>query len=118
MFSSNVEDVITIQKKKSDREQQLKDKLLLQTQDRIQTYANFGKTECLYKIPSFVIGSIPYDLSVVNKYIYKKLKSEGYYIIRLTDEYIYISWSIKDLGKKEKKSNINFSAFQNNSKAT
>jgi len=119
MFSSSVESVITIQKKRAEREQVLKEKHVSMVKDRINNYANFGKTDCIYKIPNFLIGYIPYDILIINKYIYKKLKSEGFYVIKLNDEYIYISWDIKNLGKneKDKKEDINFSAFINNNKS-
>ena len=71
----------------------------------------------------------------MNKYLVKKLKHEGFYIINLSIQYLYISWDIKDINvaieEKSKKvknklrkntensnNTSNFSAFANNDKRT
>lgn len=126
MLSPDVENVLSIQKKRSVREEQLKNKILNSVKDKINNYANFGQTNFIYTIPNFLIGEMPYTLESMNKYIVKKLKSEGFYIVNISTQYIYISWNIKDITKvaEQKKNkleekynnNINFSAFSNSKK--
>jgi hypothetical protein len=126
MLSPDVENVLSIQKKRSVREEQLKNKILNSVKDKINNYANFGQTNFIYTIPNFLIGEMPYTLESMNKYIVKKLKSEGFYIVNISTQYIYISWNIKDISKvaEQKKNkleekynnNINFSAFTNSKK--
>jgi len=126
MLSPDVENVLSIQKKRSVREEQLKNKILNSVKDKINNYANFGQTNFIYTIPNFLIGEMPYKLESMNKYIVKKLKSEGFYVINISIQYIYISWNIKDISKvaEQKKNkleekynnNINFSAFTNSKK--
>ena len=137
MLSPDVENVLSIQKNRTLREEQLKQKMLNSVKEKINNYAKFGQTNCIYKIPNFLIGEIPFKLESMHKYLIKKLKSDGFYIIDINIQFFYISWDIKDINKalEEKKqqktnkiSNIssknnnndlnNYSAFVNNSKKT
>ena len=128
MLSPDVENILELQKKRSIREEQLKLKILTSVKEKINSYAHFGKTACIYKIPNFLIGEIPFKIEAIHKFLVKKFKNEGFYIINISVQYIYISWNIKDINKvlKEKASKINtkldinnnFSAFANISKKT
>uniref|UniRef100_A0A6C0LGF6 Uncharacterized protein n=1 Tax=viral metagenome TaxID=1070528 RepID=A0A6C0LGF6_9ZZZZ len=130
MLSPDVENILEIQKKRSFREEQLKEKIQKSVKEKINNYANFGQTNCIYTIPSFIIGEIPFKLEAINKFLVRKLKSDGLYIINISLQHIYISWNIKDIQKameeKSKKNKIksekedlnNYSAFVNYSKKT
>ena len=129
MLSPDVENILEIQKKRSLREEQLKEKILKSVKEKIKNYANYGQTNCIYIIPNFLIGEIPFKLKSMNKFLVKKLKNDGFYIINISLQYIYISWNIKDIQKAiEEKSNKkkiksetsdlnNYSAFINYSKS-
>ena len=123
MLSPDVENVLTIQKNRSMREEQLKQKMLNSVKEKINNYAKFGQTNCIYKIPNFLIGEIPFKLESMHKYLIKKLKSDGFYIIDINIQHFYVSWDIKDINKaledrkKEKQyknSKIDNSGFKNN----
>jgi len=135
MISPDMEKFIHIQKKRSVRKEELKDKIMSSIKDRIQTYSNLGYTNFVYTIPNFIFGYMPYDLEPMNKYIIKKLINEGFYIKELNVQYIYISWHVNDLlkskeekikyekiktskrnEKSERNSIDNYSAFVNNNK--
>lgn len=138
MLSPDVENVLTIQKNRSLREEQLKQKMLNSVKEKINNYAKFGQTNCIYKIPNFLIGEIPFKLESMHKYLIKKLKSNGFYIIDINIQHFYVSWDIKDINKaledrkKEKQNKSskidnnmvknndlnNYSAFVNYSKKT
>lgn len=135
MLSPDVESILKIQQNRSFREEKLKEKMLKTVKEKIQNYANFSQTNCIYTIPNFLFGEIPYCLKSMNKYLVKKLKHEGFYIINLSIQYLYISWDIKDINiaieEKNKKvknklrkntensnNTSNFSAFANNDKRT
>ena len=123
MLSPEIENILEIQKKRSNREERLKLKVFNIVKEKIQNYANFGKTCLVYSVPNFIIGEIPFTLDTMSKYITKKLKEEGFYIINLNIQTIYISWDIKDIQKvldkktkkikKEKFINNSYSAFAN-----
>lgn len=123
MLSPDVENVLTIQKNRSLREEQLKQKMLNSVKEKINNYAKFGQTNCIYKIPNFIIGEIPFKLESMHKYLIKKLKSNGFYIIDINIQYFYVSWDIKDINKaledrkkekQNKSSKIDNNMFKNN----
>lgn len=128
MFSPTVENVLSIQKKRSQREEQIRLKVLNTLKEKIQNYANFGHLSCIYNIPNFIIGYTLYNLTEMTKFIIKKLKSEGFCIKQLTSQHIFISWDIKDitnnLNKKSKSNSksinedttTDYAAFINNNK--
>ena len=119
MFSSNVEDAISIQKKRLERENQIKIEIFNILTKKIQNYSKLGKLYFIFQIPNFLIGHAPYNIIDINKYLINKLKKDGFYIQKINEEYIFISWDIKQLGKKENKNTetINYSAFKNNFKS-
>ena len=123
MLSPDVENVLTIQKNRLLREEQLKQKMLNSVKEKINNYAKFGQTNCIYKIPNFIIGEIPFKLESMHKYLIKKLKSNGFYIIDINIQYFYVSWDIKDINKaledrkkekQNKSSKIDNNMFKNN----
>tara|TARA_E500000178_G_scaffold353219_2_gene418525 strand:+ start:1276 stop:1683 length:408 start_codon:yes stop_codon:yes gene_type:complete len=128
MLSQDIENILQLQKNRSIREEQLKLKILNSIKEKINNYANLGKTACICKIPNFLIGEIPFNIESVNKFIVKKLKNEGFYIVNISIQYIYISWFIKDIDKvikdknnknKDKYGDSNhLSAFVNTDKKT
>ena len=67
MLSTDVENILELQKRRSNREEQLKIKMLNSVKDKINNYANFGQTACIYKIPNFLIGEIPFEIELINK---------------------------------------------------
>ena len=99
MSSSTIDEIISIQKKRTDREIELKSKHLSLAKEKIVNYANFGKKECIYIVPQFLIGYSPYDINSITKSVYKSLKKEGFLVNILTSECLYISWDISKLYK-------------------
>ena len=120
MLSSKVENIIQMQKKKNERDEKTKKDILNTIYKKIKNYAHLGLLECIYKVPNFMFGYPPYITSDITIYIYKQLKSDGFYIIKMNDEYLYISWDVNKLYKKENKNKTeiinNLSAFVNNKK--
>jgi len=116
MISSKVEDVICIQKRKTERSEKVKQEIINIINNKIKNYANLGILEFIYKIPNFIFGYPPYNITLVTKCIYKQLKSDGFYVVKMNDEYLYISWDINKLHKKDKHEPINLSAFVNSNK--
>ena len=126
MFSASVENILSIQKKRHKREEDIRNKVLSTLKDKIHNYANFGKISCVYTVPNFIIGYSLFDLNDMIKFLIKQLKKEGFCVKQLTSQHIFISWDIKDinsnLNKQKSKisqsndNNIDYSAFINNKK--
>ena len=99
MSSLTIDQIINIQKKRTERLIDLKNKHLSLAKEKILNYANFGKKECIYIVPLFLVGYSPYNVNDITKSVYKSLKKEGFLVKILTQECLYITWDINKLYK-------------------
>lgn len=97
MLSKELKDVLKIQKKKVEREIEVKNKLYQQLISKIQTYAKQTLTKCVYTVPNFIYGYPPFDTNEMKDYITKKLINDGFRVYILQNGNIFISWDIKDV---------------------
>jgi len=114
------------QKQKSIREKELKDKMVAVVLEKVKNYSSYGQTDCIFKVPPFILGCIPYKHESMINYIKSKFYKEGFYIKDHEYGSIYISWNVKDVSrvqdkkKREKIKEINTSrdltAFASNNK--
>ncbi len=121
MFSDTVSSVIKIQENRSKRDAAVKQKILTMINDKIINYTKYNYTNCIFNIPNFIIGYLPYNIDYMCNFLIKQLSKEGLYIIKLNSENIYISWNINDLHKqtpinKTKKETSNLLNFANKNK--
>tara|TARA_B100000427_G_C15187863_1_gene454622 strand:- start:133 stop:498 length:366 start_codon:yes stop_codon:yes gene_type:complete len=101
MLSTSVKSVMEMQKKRLYRDNEVKKKILKSIKDRIEKYAFHGSTRCLFDIPNFIFGYLPYDVLEIKNYILNTLSSEGFYVIIISGNVIYISWHINDVQKQQ-----------------
>ena len=99
MFHNTIESAIELQKTRSNRDQIVKEKILNMIKDKIINYTKHNFTNCIFNVPHFIIGYLPYDNEKMCNSIIKILNKEGLLIIKLNCENIYISWHIDDLHK-------------------
>ena len=98
MFTATVNSAIEIQEKRSKRDSTVKEKILLMIKDKIENSSvRHNQTNCIFTIPTFIIGYIPYNVEDMCNYVIKKMIKDGLYVIKLNNENIYISWHINDL---------------------
>lgn len=123
MISDTVKSVIELQKNKSKRDEIVKQKILTMINDKIVNYTKYNYTNCIFTIPTFIIGYLPYNIEDMSNFIIKSLKKSGLFILKLNIENIYISWNINDLYSNQslysienKKKKDNFLSFANKNK--
>lgn len=97
MLSKELKDVLKIQKKKVEREIEVKNKLYKQLISKIQTYAKQALTKCIYAVPNFIYGYAPFNVDEMRDYLVKKLLSDGFRAYIVQNGSIFISWDIKDV---------------------
>jgi hypothetical protein len=113
MLSSTLKNILENQKHKCDREKEVKQKILNIVLEKIKNYNTYGNTFCTFKVPPFVLGYIAYNHESMTRYLISKFYKEGFYIIEISKNVIYLSWSIHDIQKvqdekrKEKLKKIN-----------
>jgi hypothetical protein len=104
MFTETVNSAIHIQEKRSKRDSSVKEKILSMIKDKIENASNrHNKTNCIFTVPTFIIGYIPYNVEEMSSYAMKKMIKDGLYVIKLNNENLYISWHINDLHRLNKK---------------
>lgn len=126
MLSTTLKSVLEPQRQKSVREKEVKNKMVNMLLEKIKNYSSYGQTNCIFKVPPFILGCIPYKHESMVKYLESKFYKEGFYIKEKNLGTLYISWDIKDIHKvqdykrKEKLKEINInkelSAFASNNK--
>ena len=77
---------------------------------RIKRYTENMKLQCLYKIPHFIIGTPLYNFQELKKFLMQSLRKSGFYVQPLNEDYLYISWDLKQnkTFKKKQTSSTNF----------
>ena len=104
MFADTINSAIHIQEKRSKRDSSVKEKILSMIKDKIENASNrHNKTNCIFTVPTFIIGYIPYNVEEMTNYAMKKMIKDGLYVIKLNNENLYISWHINDLHRLNKK---------------
>ena len=79
------------------------DMILQRIHSRIKYNARLEKTYCFFQIPEFIIGVPLYNVSDLRNYIINSLKRNGFHILYIDPNWVYISWSKEDRGKPVKK---------------
>lgn len=104
MSSLNIDDLYETIDEKNNKRLQKFDGILKQIHTRIKYYAKLERTYCFFQIPEFIIGVPLYNVADLRNYIINSLKRNGFHIIYIDPNWLYISWSKEDRGKVEKKS--------------
>lgn len=103
MSSLNIDDLYETIDEKNNKRLQKFDGILKQIHTRIKYYAKLERTFCFFQIPEFIIGVPLYNVSDLRNYIINSLKRNGFHIVYIDPNWLYISWAKEDRGKVEKK---------------
>jgi hypothetical protein len=71
------------------------DEILKKIHNRIKYNARLEKTHCFYQIPEFIIGQPLFNIEDLRKYLINSLKKNGFQIIYIDPNWIFISWDMK-----------------------
>jgi len=107
MSQLKIDDLYKTAKKKELVKYETFDKILIKCHNRIKLYADNRKTECIYNIPSFIIGIPLYDVDDLQEYIVSSLKKNGLVVKEYTNNWIFISWNFKNKPKVKKNKSTN-----------
>lgn len=103
--------------KKTLKRMELYDSILVKCHSRIKYNSNLQRNYCFYQIPEFVIGIPLYDVSELRNYVMNSLKTNGFEILYIEPNWLFIHWDVK--GHKSLTKNTNVSKKQiNNYKST
>jgi len=78
------------------------DDILKRCHARIKIYAENLLLQCFYDVPFFILGTPLYNINELKKYIIESLTKNGFQVMNLQNNWIYVSWDLK----KSKRVNI------------
>ena len=81
--------------KQSLKRMELYDSILKKCHSRILYNSGLQRTYCFYQIPEFVIGTPLYDILELRNYIMNSLKTNGFEILYIEPNWLFIHWNIK-----------------------
>lgn len=84
--------IMSIQKQRKTRRLKIFQDIYDKVKLRINHYTKFNQTSCQYQVPYIIYGLPHINLGEITDYLEKKLKDEGFVVVRLNQIGIYISW--------------------------
>jgi len=109
MSQLNISDLYAKTNEKNLKRLEIYDNVLVKCHNRIKYNSNLEKTYCFFQIPEFIIGTPIYDINEMRKYVINSLKNNGFKIMYIEPNWLFISWmkeSNKKLVNKEYKKEI------------
>ena len=98
MSSLSIDDLYETTNSKNIKRIQYFDDILKKIHNRIKYYAKMEKMHCFYQIPEFIIGKPLYNINDLRDYIINSLKKNGFKLVYIDPNWLFISWEMK--GKK------------------
>ena len=90
---------------KTLRRMELYDSILKKCHSRILYNSSLQRTYCFYQIPEFVIGVPLYDVIELRKYIMNSLKTNGFELLYVEPNWLFIQWNVKGAKSLTKNNN-------------
>jgi hypothetical protein len=99
---------------KTLRRMELYDSVLKKCHSRILYNSGLQRTYCFYQIPEFIIGVPLYDVVELRQYIMNSLKTNGFELLYIEPNWLFIQWNVKGAKSLTKNNNPSKSNNQNN----
>jgi hypothetical protein len=93
----SLKDVINLQKRQLDRYNELKKDILKKITNKISHLAKHNELRCIYTVPRYSFGFSTYKVEDITSFLFLHLKKEGFCVVLLSNDKIFISWDIKDI---------------------
>lgn len=101
--------VIESQKRQQNRYNNLKSEMLSKLTDKITHLSKHGELRCIYTVQNYTFGYPSYNVSEMTNHLSIVLANEGFCVVILASNKIFISWDINDINnirvEKQKKKN-------------
>ena len=92
--------------KQTLKRMELYDSILKKCHSRILYNSGLQRTYCFYQVPEFVIGTPLYDIFELRNYIMNSLKTNGFEILYIEPNWLFIYWNVKGAKSLTKNTNI------------
>lgn len=93
MSQLNIRDLYSTINQKTIKRMEIYDQTLQKCHKRIKYNADLQRTYCFFQIPEFIIGVPLYNPQEMKSYIINSLKSNGFKLIYVEPNWLFISWN-------------------------
>ena len=97
---------------KTLKRMEIYDSILKKCHSRILYNSGLQRNYCFYQVPEFIIGVPLYDILELRKYVMNSLKTNGFELLYIEPNWLFIQWNVK--GAKSLTKNNNPSKQVNN----
>tara|TARA_B100000768_G_scaffold159538_1_gene158643 strand:+ start:1265 stop:1633 length:369 start_codon:yes stop_codon:yes gene_type:complete len=102
---SGLRDILELQKRQHSRYNALRNDILRKMSDKIRHLSKHGELRCVYTVPSYIFGFPTYNVAEITTYLFTILKNEGFCVVLLGDDKIFVSWDINDINSLKRPKN-------------
>ena len=95
MSQLNIKELYNTINQKTLKRMEVYDETLQKCHKRIKYNASLMRTYCFFQIPEFIIGVPLFNPSEMRTYIINSLKSNGFQLMYLEPNWLFISWEDK-----------------------
>ena len=100
MSQLKMHDLFEKSNQKQLKRMEIYDEVLVKCHKRIQYNSQLERTYCFYQIPEFILGVPLYNINEMKEYIINSLKKNGFQIMYIDPNWIFINWG-HQLGMKK-----------------
>ena len=91
---------------KNLKRMELYDSILKKCHSRILYNSSLQRNYCFYQIPEFIIGVPLYDINELRNYVMNSLKTNGFELLYVEPNWLFINWNITGSKSLTKNTNI------------
>ncbi len=99
---SGLRDILELQKRQNLRYDNLRNNIFRKMADKIRHLSKHGELRCVYTVPKYTFGFPSYNVAEITTYLFTILKNEGFCVVLLADDKLFISWDINDINNLNK----------------
>ncbi len=100
MSQLKMHDLFEKSNQKQLKRMEIYDDVLVKCHKRIQYNSQLERTYCFYQIPEFILGVPLYNVNDMKEYIINSLKKNGFQIMYIEPNWVFINWG-HQLGMKK-----------------
>ena len=99
MSSLDIKELYSTINEKTIKRMEIYDNVLIKCHKRIKYNSSLEKTYCFFQIPEFIIGTPLYRVTELRTYIINSLKHNGFKIMYIEPNWLFISWEVPGMSK-------------------
>ena len=99
MSQLSITDLYSTINEKTIKRMEIYDGVLVKCHSRIKYNSSLERTYCFFQVPEFIIGTPLYKIEEMRIYIINSLKNNGFQIMYIEPNWLFISWEVPSIKK-------------------